>query len=108
LADRLLRRLGYRVLACPDPGEALAASAAHAEPIHLLLTDVVMPGMNGRALAGRIAETRPDLRVLFTSGYTENVVVQHGVLEEGLHFLAKPYSPDGLARKVRQVLDGGR
>jgi two-component system, cell cycle sensor histidine kinase and response regulator CckA len=71
----------------------------------LLVTDVVMPGMNGRALAERVTSLIPAMRVLFVSGYTENVIVHHGVLKDDLEFLAKPYSVDQLARRVREVLD---
>jgi two-component system cell cycle sensor histidine kinase/response regulator CckA len=106
LATRLLGRQGYRVQAFRDGGEALAALATFADPIHLLLTDVVMPGMNGQTLAEQMWVVRPELKVLFTSGYTENVVVHHGVLKKGIHFLPKPYTPDVLADRVRRVLDG--
>jgi len=73
--------------------------------IHLLLTDVIMPGMNGRELAMRLDETRPSLRVLFMSGYTDDAIVHQGVLDESANFIQKPFAPDGLARKVREVLD---
>jgi two-component system, cell cycle sensor histidine kinase and response regulator CckA len=71
----------------------------------LLVTDVVMPGMNGQVLMERLLELRPSMKVLFTSGYTANVIVHHGVLREGIEFLAKPYSLDLLAQRVREVLD---
>jgi two-component system, cell cycle sensor histidine kinase and response regulator CckA len=73
--------------------------------IHLLMTDVILPGMNGRRLADTLKTDRPGLKVLFNSGYTENVIVAHGVLEQGLHFISKPFSADALARKVRELLD---
>jgi PAS domain S-box-containing protein len=106
VARAALERLGYRVLQASNGAEALRLADQTPGRIDLLMTDVVMPGMNGRELAERLQTLRPDLKVLFASGYTENVVVHHGVVEAGVHFLAKPYVPSGLARKVRQVLDG--
>jgi DNA-binding NtrC family response regulator len=94
------------VLAFRDGAEALGGLAALEGPAHLLLTDVVMPGMNGRVLAEQMATLRPGLKVLFTSGYTENVVVHHGVLKRGINFLPKPYTPEALAARVREALDG--
>ncbi len=105
VASRMLERLGYRVLAYGSGPEAIAAVRALTEPLHLLVTDVVLPGMNGRVLAGEIGALRPGIRVLFASGYTANVVVHHGVLERGVEFIPKPYSIDLLARRVREVLD---
>jgi PAS domain S-box-containing protein len=99
-----LESLGYRVLSCADAKEALAACAGHAEPLHLLLTDVVMPGMNGRELAERLTAGRPDLRVLYTSGYGEDVIARHGVLEPGVLLLQKPYALPKLAGLVRTAL----
>jgi CheY-like chemotaxis protein len=105
LAQRVLKRLGYKVILCTNGGEALMAAKTYASTIHVLLTDVVMPGMNGRVLAQELLTSRPDMKVLFTSGYTEDVIVHHGVLEQGLSFLGKPYTPQALAQKLRQVLD---
>jgi CheY-like chemotaxis protein len=106
LTVRLLSRLGYRAIAVGSGDEALAWLDTHAEPIDLLLTDVIMPGMNGKTLAERVRAVRPGTRVLFTSGYTANVIVHHGVLKPGVEFLAKPFSGSSLAQKVREVLDG--
>jgi two-component system cell cycle sensor histidine kinase/response regulator CckA len=105
LSKGLLEKLGYRVLEAENVERALAVASAYAGPIHLLVSDVVMPGASGRELARRLAPTRPDTRVLFVSGYTDDAVVHHGMLEPGLTFLQKPFTPAALARKVREVLD---
>jgi PAS domain S-box-containing protein len=107
LTERALNRHGYRVLAFPDGASALAAAAAFPDPLHLLLTDVIMPGMNGRELAARMEGIRPGIKTLFTSGHTDDVMLRHGLLEPGLQFIAKPYTPNTLAAKVRAVLDAG-
>ena len=105
LSKGLLERLGYRVLEAENAIRALALADAHAGPIHLLVADVVMPGGSGRELARRLANSRPDTRVLYVSGYTDDAIVHHGMLEPGLNFLQKPFTPATLARKVRDVLD---
>jgi two-component system cell cycle sensor histidine kinase/response regulator CckA len=105
LTERALKRHGYRVLACSDGAAALAAAESFQGEIHLLLTDLVMPEMNGRELAVRMARVRPDIRTLFTSGHPSDAMSRHGLLEPGLHFIAKPYTPHTLAAKVRAVLD---
>ncbi|MHB8763194.1 MAG: response regulator [Deferrisomatales bacterium] len=102
----ILTGRGYRVVDAPNPAEALGICRSMPEPVHLLLTDVVMPGMGGRQLAERLAAERPGLKVLYMSGYLDNAIVHHGVLDPGVHFLQKPFTPLALARKVRQVLDG--
>ena len=105
LARALLEKLGYTVLEGEDAQSALAAARTHTGPIHLLVADVVMPGSSGRELARRLAELRPETKVLFVSGYTDDAIVHHGMLEPGLNFLQKPFTPAVLARKVREVLD---
>jgi len=105
IASRMLGHLGYTVHAFGDGPSAIAAVTQMAEIPPLLVTDVVMPGMNGQVLMERLLELRPSMRALFTSGYTANVIVHHGVLREGIEFLAKPYSLDLLAQRVREVLD---
>ena len=105
LAKGLLEKLGYTVLDAENAERALGAAGAHAGPIQLLVADVVMPGASGRELARRLAQSRPDTRVLYVSGYTDDAIVHHGMLEPGLNFLQKPFTPAALARKVREVLD---
>jgi two-component system, cell cycle sensor histidine kinase and response regulator CckA len=106
LTARTLRRIGYDVLEANNGAEALRLSERRQEPIHLLLTDVVMPRMSGREVAERLALMRPDMAVLFMSGYTADVIARHGILEEGRLFLEKPFTPTALAARVREVLDG--
>jgi PAS domain S-box-containing protein len=106
LAHRLLSQQGYRVLEATDGKEALHVVQEHiGEKIHLLLTDVVMPQMGGKELADQLKLLRPDIKVLYTSGYTDDAIVHHGVLEPGTHFLQKPFSPKTLSHKMREVLD---
>jgi PAS domain S-box-containing protein len=106
VARKMLELAGYRVIAAAAPGEALRLAREHAGGIHLLLTDVIMPEMSGRDLAERIVGLHPGVRRLFMSGYTANVVAQHGVMDEGVHFLQKPFSMNDLTAKVREALAG--
>jgi signal transduction histidine kinase/ActR/RegA family two-component response regulator len=108
VAREILRRYGYHVLEARNAGEALLFCERHPRTIHLLLTDVVMPQMSGRELAERVASLRAEMRVLFMSGYTEDAILQHGILDSGFAYLQKPLVPDSLARRVREVLDAPR
>ncbi|RRR74269.1 MAG: PAS domain-containing sensor histidine kinase [Candidatus Viridilinea halotolerans] len=106
LANRLLSDQGYRVFAFRDGPAALRTIRAMNDPIDLLVTDVILPAMNGRVLAEELRQLRPNIKVLFTSGYTANVIVHHGILEAGIEFLPKPYALTTLAQRVREVLVG--
>jgi two-component system, cell cycle sensor histidine kinase and response regulator CckA len=108
LAREVLQSQGYTVLEARHPGEALRFGAEHLGPIHLLVTDVVMPQMGGREVASRLAPRRPEMRVLYMSGYTDEAIVHQGVLDAGTAFLQKPFSVTGLAQKVREVLTDPR
>jgi PAS domain S-box-containing protein len=105
LVRSVLVRHGYTVLTASRPAEALAIAAAHSGPIHLLVTDVVMPGMNGRELRSRMEAVKPGVRCLYVSGYTADVIAHQGVLDEGVQFLQKPFSIAALTRRIRDVLD---
>ena len=104
LVRKGLERQGYSVLSAGTPGEAIRMAETHAGDIHLLITDVIMPEMNGRDLARRLIGLHPGMRRLFMSGYTADVIAHHGVLEEGVHFLQKPFSNTVLGAKVREAL----
>jgi len=105
LTGRILRDRGYNVLEATDGMEALRVSQEYASEIHLVLTDVVMPGMGGKALVSRIQELRPKIKALFISGYTDDAISHHGILDSDVAFLQKPFTLEGLIRKVRDVLD---
>ena len=108
LLRELLERQGYEVLEAKDGATAIELAGQHTGPIHLLLTDVVMPGMGGRELAEKVTALRKDVKVIYLSGYTDNAIVHHGVLESDLHFLQKPFTAMALGQKIRQVLDEGK
>jgi DNA-binding NtrC family response regulator len=100
----MLEELGYRVLATRESSEAVRLTETHVEKIDLLMTDVVMPEMNGRELSERIVVIEPTIKCLFMSGYTSNVIAHQGVLDEGVSFIQKPFSLQALSSKVREAL----
>jgi len=104
MLESMLKSLNYTILTADSPGRAMAAAQSHDSRIHLVITDVVMPEMNGRDLAGKLSALYPDIRILFMSGYTANVIAHQGVLDEGVHFIQKPFSMQELAAKVHEVL----
>ena len=108
LAQTFLESGGFRVLSAEHGEDALQVASRHGKTFDLLLTDVVMPGMNGRALAEQLLARQPGMKVLYMSGYTDSFIAGHGVLEPGTHLLHKPFTEDVLIRKVREVLDGGK
>lgn len=105
LTQMVLSERGYKVIGAPSPAEAERLAGSNGAEIHLLLTDVVMPGISGRELAKRLTGRFPNLRVMYMSGYTYNVIAQDGTLEEGISFLQKPFTPQTLKEKVREALD---
>jgi len=108
LIQSILESFGYRVLTAGTPKEAIALAAGHGRSIDLLISDVVMPEMNGRQLARRLGEITPGLKCLFISGYTANVIAHHGVLDPGVNFVQKPFSISQLAVKVKEAIGDGR
>jgi two-component system cell cycle sensor histidine kinase/response regulator CckA len=107
ITREMLVRAGYQVLVAGDPMRALEISAGYQGPIQLLLTDVVMPRMNGERLQQAIRAQRPDIAVLYMSGYTDDALACHGVLRPGVHLLEKPFTRERLLEKVREVLESG-
>ena len=105
MAREILRERGYRVLEAADGPEAMRVCEQRGEPIDLLLTDVIMPLMSGRELAERVRNARKEMRVIYMSGYTDDVIAYHGDLGPDTDFLQKPFAPEALTRKVREVLD---
>ena len=107
LAEVILTGQGYRVIGADSPNKAEEIAAKSGQEIDLVLTDVIMPSMSGRELVKKLLAQNAKMRVLYMSGYTDNVIAQGGVLEEGLAFLQKPFTPRALVQKVREVLDAG-
>ena len=103
----MLETAGYRVLCAENGMEALATSLKHAGGIQLLLTDIIMPRLSGKGLAQEILEEQPEIKVIFMSGYANELLGERGVIEEKTHFISKPFSEAELIRKVREVLDAG-
>jgi CheY-like chemotaxis protein len=105
LAVRILEKQGYKILEASCVNDALMLCKEHKEPIHMILTDVVMPGMSGRQLAEQLMSFYPKMKVLYMSGYTNHAIAQHGILEDGVHYIQKPFTIGGLTRKMREILD---
>jgi len=106
MTTMMLERQGYKVVGASTPGKAVRLATEHAGDIHLLMTDVVMPEMNGRDLAKNILSLYPGLKCLFMSGYNADVIAHHGVLDDGVNFIQKPFSKQDLSAKLREILDG--
>jgi DNA-binding NtrC family response regulator len=105
LAGKILERQGYKILETFNGDDALVACEKSRIPIHLMLADVVMPGMSGSELAKLLKPLYPEIKILYMSGYTDDSIVRHGVLEKGVNYIQKPFTMEGLARKVREVLE---
>jgi two-component system, cell cycle sensor histidine kinase and response regulator CckA len=105
MLESMLESMNYKVITAASPGRAMEMARSHAGRIHLVITDVVMPEMNGRDLAEKLSALYPDINILFMSGYTANVIAHQGVLDDGVAFIQKPFSMDDLAKKVQEVLD---
>jgi two-component system cell cycle sensor histidine kinase/response regulator CckA len=105
LTAKILERQGYRILETSNGDDALLACERRKGPIHLMLADIVMPGMSGSELAKLLKPLYPEIKILYMSGYTDNAIVRHGVLEKRVNYIQKPFTTEGLARKVREVLD---
>ena len=104
LAKNMIERIGYRVIKANHPEEAIKLAEKHCDEIMLLLTDIVMPNMHGKELAKHITGLCPKIRILFMSGYTADVIAHHGVLDENISYIQKPFSSDNIAQKIREVL----
>ncbi len=103
MTRKMLQGLGYNILSASTPDEAVCLAQERAGEINLLMTDVVMPGTNGRELAKNLSSLYPKIKVLFMSGYTANVIEHHGVLDEGVHFIQKPFTMNDLSAKIREI-----
>ena len=101
----ILKELGYLVIHASESAEATKVSNKFKDKIHLLLTDLILPGLNGRELSEQLAEKREDMKVLFISGYSDDVIAKHGMIDEGLSFLQKPFTAASLGKKIREVLE---
>jgi two-component system cell cycle sensor histidine kinase/response regulator CckA len=105
VTGRILRMQGYKVLEASNPNIAFSTCSQHEGPIHLVITDVVMPEMNGPQLAKHLISQHPEMKVLYMSGYIKNFISYQGILERGIEYIQKPFTVNELARKVREVLD---
>jgi DNA-binding NtrC family response regulator len=105
LTAAVLKSAGYQVVTASTPEQALEKLAHQADPIQLMITDVVMPGMSGPQLAEQLLAEHPEMKVIFISGYTDNAVVENGLIQTGSTFIQKPFSPDTLKEKIRELLD---
>ena len=101
----MLKALGYAILPAATPSDALRIVASHEGPIDLLISDVIMPAMNGKDLSDQIKQIKPDVKCLFMSGYTADIIAKHGMLDEEIHFIQKPFSIPEMASKIRGILD---
>ena len=108
VSAKMIEMLGYKVIEATSPEEAIGFARTEKNEIHLLMTDVIMPGMNGRELGREITSLRPHIKCLFMSGYTSDVIGHHGVLDEGVHFLQKPFSAQNLSEKIHRALEHER
>ncbi len=105
LVEKLLRLQGYHVLSAADPAAAIELAREHSASIDLLVTDVMLPGLSGRDLARQIQNLKPGIPVLYISGYSDDAVARHGIVDPGTHFLQKPFTPTQLGKKIREILD---
>ena len=107
LLQNILQSLGYDAIEAATPEAAIQVAREHAGPIHLLITDVIMSGMNGRQLYEAVRTIRPEIKALYISGYTDDIIAPHRVLDPGIHFLAKPFTLAALSEKIREALGEG-